>query len=158
MRSHWVVLGLATLLACVSCAAVVQYTDELRDERTGRSLVVRSPATLGGIAGFVVGAPVSVVALPITWGVHRYQLANTPLRADPTSTLLFPSFLLWRIGTLALGAPFDALEWVAWRAWQDAPTLNAVEREAIELRHDEEVLQSYPVEPIYPLPGHQDGD
>jgi hypothetical protein len=145
-------LGLVVAVAALQgCAQVVQYTDELRDDRTGRTVFVRSPATVGGIAGFAIGAPVSVVALPVTWGVYRYQKSTTPLQADPTSTLLFPSFLFWRVGTLLLGAPFDALEWGLWRAWREAPSLNAAEREAIELRHDEAVLASYPVEPIYPL-------
>jgi len=147
-KSRYAVLGVAFALA--GCAQIVQYTDELRDERTGRTVIVRSPATVGGIAGFALGAPVSVVALPATWGVYRYQKARTPLQADPTSTLLFPSFLFWRVGTLLLGAPVDLLEWGFWRAWRDAPTPNAAEREAIELRHDEEVLQNYPVEPIFP--------
>lgn len=146
----------ATLAWCAAslcgCAQLVQYTDELRDKRTGRGPVVRTPATVGGIVGFVAGTPVSVAALPATWLVYRYQKSETPLSADPMSTLLFPSFLFWRAGTLVLGAPFDALEWVGWRAWRDAPSLTAAEREEIEIRHDEETLQSYPVEPIYPLP------
>lgn len=154
-------LGAPSMLASLSllggCAQLVQYTDELRDERTGRTIVVRAPATIGGIAGFAVGAPVSVVALPVTWPVYRYQKATAPLRADPTSTFLFPSFLLWRAGTMILGAPFDAAEWLVYRAWIAAPTPTAGEREAIELSHDEETLQSYPVEPIYPLPTRGDG-
>ncbi len=133
-------------------AAELDAEDELRDERTGRTLFVRSPAAVGGIAGFAIGAPVSVAALPVTWAVYRYQKAETPLRADPTSTFLFPSFLFWRAGTLLLGTPFDALEWACYRAWRDRPSLTAGESEAIELRHDEESLQSYPVEAIYPPP------
>lgn len=154
-RSARIVALAGCAIGMGGCAQLVQYTDELRDKRTGRSPVVRMPATVGGIVGFVVGTPVSVAALPATWLVYRYQKSETPLSADPMSTLLFPSFLFWRAGTLVLGAPFDALEWAAWRAWRDAPSLTAAEREEIELRHDEETLQSYPVEPIYPLPARE---
>lgn len=146
-RARAALLALAFLTP--GCAGLVQYTDELRDERTGRTLFVRTPATVGGIVGFAVGLPVSVVALPITYPVYAYQKDVTPMRADPVSTLLFPSFVLWRAGTL-VGAPFDALEWAFWRVWQGTPTLTEEEREQVERRHDEEVLQSYPVETIYP--------
>ena len=47
------------LLGAAGCAGLVQYTDELRDEATGRTLFVRTPATIGGIVGFAAGVPVS---------------------------------------------------------------------------------------------------
>src|SRR5690606_40387621 len=99
-------------LLAAGCAGLVQYTDELRDESTGRSLFVRTPATAGGIVGFAAGLPVSLAALPVTYTVHVYQRERTPMRADPVSTMLFPSFVLWRAGVL-LAAPFDAVEWLA---------------------------------------------
>lgn len=153
MRSAAVLL-LAICAATPGCAGLVQYTDELRDDSTGRTLFVRSPATIGGILGFATGVPVSVVALPVTYPVYAYQKEVTPIRADPVSTLLFPSFVLWRAGTL-IAAPFDLLEWAVWRVWQGTPTLTAEEQEQVERRHDQEVLQSYPVETIYPTDAAQ---
>jgi hypothetical protein len=139
----------ALVAATASCAGLVQYTDELRDERTGRTLIVRSPATAGGVVGFAVGLPVSAVALPVTYPVYLHQKRTAPMRADPVSTLLFPSFVLWRAGVL-VAAPFDLVEWAVYRGWKGTPTRTAEERERIERDHDEEVLQTYPVEPIYP--------
>lgn len=146
---------LALVASAGGCAGLVQYTDELRDESTGRTLLVRTPATVGGIVGFVVGLPVSAVAVPVTYGVYAYQRSATPLRADPVSTLLFPSFVLWRAGAL-LGAPFDLVEWLGYRAWQGERTPLPEEIEADERRHDEEVLQSYPVRAIYPTDTDRD--
>ena len=137
-------------VASSGCAGVVQYTDELPDPQTGRSQLVTTPATLGGIVGFVVGVPASVVALPVTYTVHRVELARAPLRADLLSTLLFPSFVFWRAGTLILGAPFDAVEFLAWRAWTGPSGPADADREAIEREFDRDELPSYPVEPIYP--------
>ncbi len=136
-------------LSAGSCASVVQYTDELRDERTGRSVVVRSTAAAGGAVGLVAGLPVSLAAVPVTYVVYLTEKARSPLRADPLSILLFPSFVLWRAGSL-LAAPFDLVEWALFRAGADDLTPTAEEQERIELEHDERVLQSYPVEPIYP--------
>ena len=140
------------------CAGVVQYTDELPDPQTGRSQLVTTPATLGGIVGFVVGVPASVAALPITYSVHRVEQARAPLRADLLSTLLFPSFVFWRAGTLLLGAPFDALEFLSWRLWTDDLEPTDADREAFERELDRDELPSYPVEPVYPPPSGDDAD
>lgn len=142
-------LGLLLLLTTGSCAGLVQYTDELRDERTGRSVVVRSTAAAGGAIGLVAGIPVSVAVAPATYLVYLTEKARSPLRADPLSIMLFPSFVLWRAGSL-IAAPFDAIEWALFRAGADDVTRTAEEQERIELEHDERVLQSYPVESIYP--------
>lgn len=152
--------GALLLLSAVlgGCAGVVQYTDELPDPQTGRSQFVTTPATLGGIVGFVVGVPASVAALPITYSVHRVEQARAPLRADLLSTLLFPSFVLWRAGTLILGAPFDALEFLTWRVWTDGMEPTDADREAYERELDRDALPSYPVEPVYPPPEGSDGD
>jgi hypothetical protein len=139
----------AALAAFSACSELVRYTDELTDERTGRSLFVTTPATFGGAVGFVLGVPVDLVVLPVTWGVYRYQVAEDPLGADPLSTMLFPSFVLWRVGKL-VGMPFDLVEFVVWRAWRSEATLTRQEREEIEYAHDEDTLPTYPVEPIYP--------
>lgn len=132
-------------LVC-GCTQVVRYTDELVDARTGRSFVTRMPATFGGIVGFVVGVPVDIVALPVTWVVYSSQDEVT---RDPLSIFLFPSFVLWRVGTL-IGAPFDLLEWAAWRAWLPEDTLTPEERERREAELDQLEWQDYPVERIYP--------
>ncbi len=152
-RTRWRRLVSATallvFLSTGSCAGLVQYTDELRDERTGRSVVVRSTAAAGGAIGLVAGLPLSVAAAPVTYVVYLTERARSPLRADPLSIMLFPSFVLWRAGSL-LAAPFDFVEWAIFRAGADDVTRTAEEQERIELEHDERVLQSYPVDPIYP--------
>ncbi len=156
VRGGCVALLLAIL--CGGCAGVVQYTDELPDPQTGRSQFVTTPATLGGIVGFVVGVPASVAALPITFSVHRVEQARAPLRADLLSTLLFPSFAFWRAGTLILGAPFDALEFLTWRVWTDDMEPTDADREAFERELDRDDLPSYPVEAVYPPSAGGDGD
>ncbi|MEC8651913.1 MAG: hypothetical protein VXY92_05065 [Planctomycetota bacterium] len=62
---------------------------------------------------------------------------------------MFPSFVLWKVGKL-VGAPFDALEWAAWRSWQPAASMTPDEREAIERQWDAREFSAYPVAPIYP--------
>lgn len=136
---------LPSLWCCGGCTELVRYTDELVDARTGRTLVTRTPATFGGIVGFVVGLPVCVVVLPVTWAVYQSQ---SEAARDPISTYLFPSFVLWRVGSL-LGMPFDAVEWVVWRGWQPESAMTPEERERREREIDAQEWTSYPVEPIY---------
>jgi hypothetical protein len=137
-------------LVCLGgCAGLLQYTDELTDSSTGRSPIVTTPATITGAAGFTVGLPISLVALPITYGVYTYQQTDNPATTDPASTMLFPSFVLWRAGTL-LATPFDALDYAVIRAWQPERTPTREERETIEARIDEDMLPTYRVRPIYP--------
>lgn len=145
----------AALAVLAGCTSVVRYTEELVDERHGRSWFTRFPATLGGTAGFVVGVPVDVAAFLPAWLVYRSQPKET---RDPLSVFLFPSFVLWKVGTL-LGAPFDLVEWGVYRAWQDEPALSQQEREAIEREWDgREYYSEYPVTPIHPLvPPPSDG-
>ena len=143
-------LVLCGSLLLPSCAELVEYTDELSNAGTGRTLVVTSPATIGGITGFVVGIPVDVLALPITYPFYAIQKSQDSLTADPLSTMLFPSFFLWRVGKL-LAVPFDLIEFSVYRAWRSPETLTREEREEIEFRIDEESLPSYPVQPIYPI-------
>lgn len=135
--------------ALSSCTQVVQYTDALVDARTGRTQFTRIPATIGGIVGFVGGIPFDVVALPATYTVYATQDEVT---RDPLSIFLFPSFVLWRIGSL-LGAPFDLVEWSAWRAWQQDDALTPEERELREAEIDALEWPDYPVEVIYPRSG-----
>lgn len=140
------------LLVLNSCGDLVQYTDELVDRRTGRTLLVRTPATLGGVLGFVVGVPLDIVALPVTYPVYASQKNDQAVAADPLSTMLFPSFVLWRAGTL-VAVPLDILEYVAYRAWLPPPTPTRQEQEAYEVEQDERTLPVYPVEPIFPRGG-----
>lgn len=145
----------ALLLAALllpSCSEFVQYTGALSDSRTGRTLFVTVPATLGGFTGFVVGLPLDVVALPISYPVYKVQESQAPEAADPLSTMMFPSFLLWRVGAL-IAVPFDAVEYAVYRAWRPADTMTADERQAFEYEKDQELLERYPVEPIYPKKG-----
>ena len=60
MRRAAALLGLCLL---TGCAHVVRYTDELVQPQTGRSLLVRLPATFGAIVGFGVGLPIDIAAL-----------------------------------------------------------------------------------------------
>lgn len=142
---------MSRLLACclpllASCTQVVQYTDALVDARTGRTAFTRVPATMGGIIGFVAGVPVDIAALPVTYVVYSTQDEVT---RDPLSIFLFPSFVLWRLGSL-LGAPFDAVEWAVWRSWQRGDALTREERELQEAEIDALEWPDYPVEAVYP--------
>lgn len=137
--------------ACAGCAELVGYAEDLSDRRSGRTLFVRTPAAVGGFVGFVVGLPLSGVALPITYQIHRSQRRQNPGTADALSTLLWPSFVLWRGGNL-LATPFDLVEWAAFRAWRSPPALTRAEREQLETEIDAQGLPSYPVTPIYPPP------
>lgn len=145
--------GLVLLLCALlgGCTTVVRYTDELVDARTGRTVLVRVPATFGGVVGFVAGVPLDVVAIPAAWLVFKSQPKES---RDPLTIFLFPSFVLWRVGTL-LGMPIDGLEYLCWRAWQPADAMSVEERERFEGRLDGMELPDYPVEVLYPKPtGH----
>ena len=100
-----------------SCNALVTYSDQLVDEGTGRSAFVTKPAALGGIVGFIVGIPVDVVALPVSYFVYLSQKEEDEEGLDSLSTLLFPSFLLWRAGVLLVGTPLDLVEFSFYRFW-----------------------------------------
>ncbi|GEM_PF-2210282 len=103
------------------CSALVSYSDRLVDANTGRSGFVTKPASLGGIVGFVAGIPFDVVALPVSYVVYQSQKDEEEEGLDPLSTLLFPSFVLWRAGILVIGTPLDALEFAFYRAWTSKP-------------------------------------
>jgi len=152
-RSLWIRVAPLLVLLASSCAPIVRYTSELVDDRHGRTWFTRLPSTVGGAAGFAVGVPIDIVAIPATFVVYRTQPKET---RDPLSVFLFPSFVLWKVGTL-LGAPFDAAEWVAYRSWQDPAPVTPEEREAIERKWDELEFSEYPVVPIYPVPVEQQG-
>jgi hypothetical protein len=49
-----------------------------------------------------------------------------------------------------VGAPFDAVEWAAYRSWQDPAPVTPEEREAIERQWDALEFTEYPVTSIYP--------
>ena len=138
--------ALALLLGLSSCAPLVRYTNELVDDRYGRTWFTRLPSALGGTTGFAVGVPIDVVALPATFIVYRSQPKET---RDPLSVFLFPSFVLWKVGTL-VGAPFDAVEWAVYRAWRSPAPITPEEREAIERKWDALEFSEYPVRSIYP--------
>jgi hypothetical protein len=146
-RAFVLVLALPCVLG--SCADLVGYAEDLTDRRTGRTVFVRSPAAVGGFVGFGLGLPLSAVALPVTYQIHRAQRRRNPGTADALSTLLWPSFVLWRAGNL-LATPFDIVEWAAYRAWRDPPALTRPEREELEAEIDAQLLPSYPVTPVYP--------
>lgn len=153
MRAFRVVLLVACALELGACSQVVRYTDELVDARFGRTWFTRLPATMGATAGFAVGLPIDVVALPLAWLVYRSQAKET---RDPLSVFLFPSFVLWKAGGL-VGAPFDLVEWGTWRCWQPPVPITQEERESIERAWDAREYTEYPVTPLYPLPSSGGG-
>jgi hypothetical protein len=112
---------------------LVTYSDQLVDETTGRSSIVTKPASLGGIVGFIVGIPVDIVTLPITYLVYLSHKEEDEEGLDSLSTLLFPSFFLWRGGVIIVGTPFDFLEFIFYRAWIKK---RATEPEKIEIRNE----------------------
>jgi hypothetical protein len=132
------------------CTTFVRYTGELTDSRSGRTLFVTAPATFGGFLGFLAGLPVDIVALPVTFLVYEMQKSQGVVEPDPLSTMLFPSFVLWRTGTL-IAVPFDAIEFSIWRNWQPPPSMTASERAALEYELDQQTLPRYPVEPVHPI-------
>ena len=144
-RLRTAALLLAPLL-CGACTSVVRYTNELVSDEHGRTYFTRVPSAFGGTLGFTAGIPIDVAVLPATFVFYRTQPKET---RDPLSVFLFPSFVLWKAGAL-LGAPFDAVEWAAWRSWQPAPPVTPDRREAIERRWDAQEFSVYPVTPIYP--------
>ena len=141
-----VVLPLLCLFGLVSCTPIVRYTGELVDDRHGRTWFTRLPSTVGGTLGFAAGVPIDVVSLPVTFVVYRSQPKET---RDPLSVFLFPSFVLWKVGTL-FGAPFDMMEWMAYRSWKKPTPITPEERDAIEREWDDREFNQYPVKPIYP--------
>jgi hypothetical protein len=140
------ILSLFCLVSLASCTSIVRYTGELVDDRHDRTWFTRLPSTLGGTLGFAAGVPIDVVSLPVTFVVYRSQPKET---RDPLSVFLFPSFVLWKVGTL-IGAPFDLIEWMAYRSWQSPPPITPEERAAIEREWDAREFNQYPVKPIYP--------
>ncbi len=145
MRRAWASL----LLLTAACGQLIQYSDELVDARTGRTEVVIWPATVGGVVGFAVGIPVDVIALPVTYPVYLLQKSDSG-GGDVSSTLLFPSFVLWRAGAIVLGAPFDLLEFGVYRAWQPPAAPNREDQERFEMDLDERTLPVQSVETLHP--------
>ena len=105
------------ILHLASCSSLVGYSDELVDDSTGRSPFVTKPASFGGIVGFIVGIPLDIVSLPATYLVYVSQKEEDEEGLDSLSTLLFPSFFLWRGGVILIGAPFDLIEFLFYRVW-----------------------------------------
>jgi len=147
MRAAAVLLAAGLAVASLgSCSHIVRYTNDLTDAGAGRTWFTRWPAAAFGTVGFVVGVPVDILVSPLSWAVYRSQPRET---RDFLSVFLFPSFALWKAGAL-LAAPFDAVEWTAWRWWHDPLPLTPEEREAIERLWDLREYSEYPVTPIYP--------
>jgi hypothetical protein len=152
--------GAAPVLAAAAlaggCTPVVRYTDDLVSDRGGRTWFTQVPATVGGSFGFVLGVPIDIVASPVLLLAYVSQPRET---RDPLSVFLFPSFVLLKVGML-VGAPFDAVEWVFYRAWLPEPVLTQEEREAIEREWDTiQYFTEFPVTPIHPAPRTEpDGD
>lgn len=144
-------LLLLAVLPVAGCSQFVQYTDELNDARTGRSAWVTTPASIGRFLGFLAGVPIDVLALPVTYVAYRVQKSDDPIRADALSTMLFPSFVLGRVGTLA-AVPFDSVEYLVHRGWIDETPMTQAQRAEFEDLLDRDTLPQYPVEAVYPLP------
>lgn len=151
-RAAAVWLTLFCMMALPACSAFVQYADSLRQSKR-RTPVVRYTAQLGAAIGAVVGLPISVVGLPVSYPVYLVQESQSPETTDPSSTMLFPLVVLAQAGSM-LGAPFDLIEYSVYRAWQPEEVLSGSEQEELEQRIDDNTLPRYPVTPIYPK---QDG-
>lgn len=143
MRRAGLALG---LLGLSGCAGVVRYTDALVEPRFGRSWFTRLPAAVGGTLGFSLGVPFDILAVPVSAMVYYNQ---APATREPVSVFLFPSWVLWKAGLL-LGAPFDGLEWLLYRAYRPELELGREEREALERAYDEAGWSQYPVQAVYP--------
>ncbi|GAB4136506.1 MAG: hypothetical protein Fur0037_01110 [Planctomycetota bacterium] len=137
----------AVLLALASCTQAIRYSDALTDRRTGRTIFVRAPASLGGFVGFLAGVPLDLAVLPVSYPIYATSPAES---RDALSIFLFPSFVFWRAGVL-LALPFDAIEYAVWRGWAGPPKLSPEEREQIERRLDDRQWDSFPVAPLYPI-------
>lgn len=142
-RRGFLAIVLPSLLG--ACSPLVRYTNDLVDSRSGRTWFTRAPAGIGGTFGFTLGIPIDIVAMPVLWGVYRFQPKE---ERDVMSVFLFPSFVLWKVGTL-VGMPFDFVEWATWRSWHET-VLTQDERETIERLWDSRGYSEYPVTPIYP--------
>lgn len=150
--SSLLVVTLWTVTACDQLAPVVRYTDELTNEYTGRTALVRVPAEAFGMVGFVSGIPLDLVALPASYVFYEMNKNLPPGQAtDAVTIFLFPSFVLWR-GAILLAAPLDAIEFLCYRVFLPAKTMNPFEQEDLENRIDRETLPRHPVEPLYPVP------
>jgi len=130
----------------LGCAPIVRYTDELTSVRSGRTVFVRAPATLGGVVGFVAGVPLDIVVVPAPYVVY---VSQDEVTRDPLSIFLFPSVVLSRACTL-IGAPIDLIEYGLWRWWQPEEALTPEARERLEAELDEGGWPKYPVTPLYP--------
>lgn len=105
----------AAALACLLCGcAAADYTSDLVDPETGRTPVVTWPARFGWGLGFVAGVPISLAGAPVSYTVYRLTPDPSPAY---TFFLLFPSLVTSQVGTLLFGAPFDLLEFLAYRWW-----------------------------------------
>ena len=88
---------LASLLGGGACTSVVRYTNELVSDEHGRTYFTRGPEASGATLGFTAGIPIDVAVLPATFVFYRTQPKET---RDPLSMFLFPSFVLWKAGSL----------------------------------------------------------
>lgn len=126
-------MSLACTFALTGCAAIVEYTDQLRSDEYRTGFVSR-PSEFAGMVGFVAGVPVDIVAFPITGTVYAVSQDEDGPGVDPLSTLLFPSFFLQRASILAIGTPLDMLEYVFYRAWLEPTETDQFERDRKEGR------------------------
>ena len=140
---------LVTAVPLGSCATTIRYADELADGTGRRTQFVRLPATLGSFAGLVMGVGVNVPLLGVTGPIYAYRRQRSGPPPDALSTLFFPAFVLWQSGKL-IGAPFDVVEFAAYRAWLSADSLSMAEREEVERRYDRAMLPRYLVRPLFP--------
>jgi len=76
--------------------------------------LVRYPSLTGAFLGVIVGAPVALVALPITYPLGKQMENNTGKPGTATNTMYSPMTATGEGGTLALGGPF----WLLFGWWK----------------------------------------
>ncbi len=110
------------VLACVlllGACTLPETVDNLERENPppelGRPGFVRVAARTGAWAGGLVGGVVSVVLLPITYPVSL--LAECPLGYSQAEFRWGAASMGASAGHWLLGAPFDVVHYVFWRAW-----------------------------------------
>ena len=103
LRATVMIVGLVCAASTTGCMSARTKSYEYL-QTTRHPLPVRAAATVGEIAGFIAGVPLTVLLLPVT--VPAVLLSDFE---DPYRVVGYPSVALSEIGAAALGGPVDLL-------------------------------------------------